>query len=315
MLKMLAGGDRRSIGRSNEVVALVLKQPHLFDILIPGMSLDDALVRMRCADAAEKITALHPEYLRSHKRTLIEDLSRIEQKEVRWHVAAMLARLPLGAKEQERVIGILLAYTNDRSSIVKTVAMQALADLAARDQKLRPLVRRHIEELSAIGTPAMRARGKHLLPELESAPAKTERKAPINPVNQFIEIAPDCALKAAVVPKCNRKKQTIAAIEHELLSSKPYGHTLEQLKFAVHARHKRIPAAELKARRRQLWDDFFAKPYACMRASPLTRQYGWGAHYDQNGKIAIYAVESKEYRRFVNDKNVKKYFAMRGKRA
>lgn len=163
---MLGGGDRRSIGRSNEAVALVLNKPELFAALISGIALDDPLVRMRCADAAEKITALHPEYLRPHKRTLIEELSQIEQKEVRWHIAAMLARLQLTTQEQQRVVEILLSWTNDRSSIVKTLAMQALADLAMRDEKLKPLVRRHIWELCVIGTPAMRARGKHLLAAL-----------------------------------------------------------------------------------------------------------------------------------------------------
>lgn len=166
ILRMLEGGDRRSIGRSNEVVALLLNKPEIFDVLISGMAHHDPLVGMRCADAAEKITVLHPEYLRPHKRTLIEDYSRIEQKEVRWHVAVMLARLPLTAKEQKRVIEILLSYTNDRSSIVKTFAMQALADLARRDEKLRPLVLLHIKELCVIGTPAMRARGRRLLSEL-----------------------------------------------------------------------------------------------------------------------------------------------------
>ena len=51
-----------------------------------------------------------------------------------------------------------------------------------------------------------------------------------------------------------------------------------------------------------------------MRASPLTKKYGCDAHYDENGKIAIYPVESAEYQRFVEDKNMKKYFAMRNKR-
>ncbi|MFY9270894.1 MAG: hypothetical protein WAO55_14215 [Candidatus Manganitrophaceae bacterium] len=170
ILKMLEGGDQRSIGRSNEVVALALDQPHLFDVLMSGIGLPDPLVRMRCADAAEKVTALHPEYLRPYKHTLIEDYSRIEQKEVRWHVAAMLARLPLTKKEQTRVIEILLLYTSDRSSIVKTFAMQALADLAKRDENLRPRVLRHIEELCVIGSPAMRSRGKHLLSELGKLP-------------------------------------------------------------------------------------------------------------------------------------------------
>jgi len=166
ILKMLEGGDRRSIGRSNEVVPLVLDKPELFDVLMSGIAFDDPLVSMRCADAAEKVTALHPEYLRPYKRTLIEKLSRLEQKEVRWHVAAMLARLPLSENEQPGVVEILLSYTNDRSSIVKTIAMQSLAELALRDENLRPGVLRHIEELCVIGTPAMRARGKQLLSAL-----------------------------------------------------------------------------------------------------------------------------------------------------
>lgn len=163
ILRKLEGGDRRSIGRSNEVVAEVLKKPELFDELASGIALCDPLVRMRCADAIEKVTTLHPEYLRPYKRTLIEDWSRIAQKEVRWHVAALLSRLPLSAREQRRVIDILLSYTNDRSSIVKTMAMQSLADIAMRNEKWRPLIRRHVEELSITGTPAMQARGRHLL--------------------------------------------------------------------------------------------------------------------------------------------------------
>lgn len=166
VLKMLEGGDRRSIGRSNEVVALVLAQPKLFDTLISGICLPDTLVGMRCADAAEKVTALHPEYLAPYKHMLIDELSRIKQKEIRWHVAAMLPRLELTTEEQQRVINLLLTYTNDRSSIVKTFAMQALADLALRNEKLRPGISRHIEELCGTGTPAMRARGKQLLAKL-----------------------------------------------------------------------------------------------------------------------------------------------------
>lgn len=137
----------------------------------------------------------------------------------------------------------------------------------------------------------------------------------MNPVNQFIEIAPDCALMEANVPQHKGEKTSIASIEYELLSSKPYGYTLEELKFATHVQHKQIMPAELKSHRKQLWDAYFSKPHACMRASPLTKQYGWGAHYDENGKIAIFAVNSKEYQQLVKNKNIKKYAAMRSKRA
>ncbi|MFA6015818.1 MAG: DUF6157 family protein [Gallionellaceae bacterium] len=135
-----------------------------------------------------------------------------------------------------------------------------------------------------------------------------------NPVNQFIEIAPDSPTQHALVPQPKKGKATIATIEYGLLGGKPYGYTLEELKFATHLQHKQISPAEVAAHREQLWDDYFAKPCACMRASPLTKQYGWGAHYDANGKIALYAAESEEYRRFVRDKHIRKFFAMRSKR-
>lgn len=142
---------------------MVLARPELFDALMSGLSVSDPLVRMRCADAAEKVSVLHPEYLQPYKRALVEDFSRIEQQEVHWHVAVMLARLPLTGTEQRHVIDILLSYTSDRSSLVKTFAMQALADLAMRDEKVRPRVVRHLKKLCVIGTPAMRARGRRLL--------------------------------------------------------------------------------------------------------------------------------------------------------
>jgi hypothetical protein len=136
----------------------------------------------------------------------------------------------------------------------------------------------------------------------------------LNPVNQFIEIAPDCTLKAAAMPENKAGKKSIATIEYELLHGEPYCYTLQELKFATYLQRAQIEFAELQLHRQQLWDELFTKPYACMRASPLTKKYAWGAHYDEHGRIAIYAVESREYQHFINDKNMKKFFAMRSKR-
>jgi hypothetical protein len=136
-----------------------------------------------------------------------------------------------------------------------------------------------------------------------------------NPVDQFIEIAPDSPTQQSIVPQKKNGKPTVATIEYELLHGKPYHYTLQELKFATYVRHKQIPVAEVRAHRQQLWDEYFARPCACMRASPLTKQYGWGAHYDEDGKIAIYPVESEVYRRFVKDKSIRKFSAMRSKKA
>ena len=163
----LGGGDRRSIGRSNEVVADVLADPTLFDLIFDAIASDDPLIAMRAADAVEKVTARRPELLRPHKRRLLTELASIPQQEVRWHVAQMLPRLSLSARERRQAAEIVESYLDDRSGIVRTCAMQALAELAVDDAELRARVVPLLRRLTRDGTPAMRARGRRLLAELD----------------------------------------------------------------------------------------------------------------------------------------------------
>ena len=53
ILDKLSGGDRRSIGRVDEVVADVLRDPSLFERVFDGMLSDDPIIRMRAADAGQ----------------------------------------------------------------------------------------------------------------------------------------------------------------------------------------------------------------------------------------------------------------------
>jgi len=166
LLKSLSGGDLRSIGASNQVVTEVLAQPDLISVLFNGVESSDPVIRMRCADVIEKVSAMHPELLLPFKNTILQRLTKVQQQEVRWHVAAILPRLPLTKAEVNSVVNVLLSFTNDRSSIVKTMSMQALADIAMQHQHLRPSIKQHIEELTQTGTPGMQARGKKLLKAL-----------------------------------------------------------------------------------------------------------------------------------------------------
>jgi hypothetical protein len=167
LLERLSGGDRRSIGRSNEAVAEVLAEPGLFGVLIEGLLNADPLIRMRCADALEKITILHPEYLQPFKLIVLDQVASIEQQEVRWHTAQLIPRLALTPEERSRAVSFLGSYLSDNSSIVKTFAMQALADLAAQDDSLREMIVPKLETLTQQGTPAMQSRGRKLLAKLK----------------------------------------------------------------------------------------------------------------------------------------------------
>jgi hypothetical protein len=165
---ILQGGDRRSLGRANHVVTLILGEPKRFAELLECLWRDDPVVRMRAADAAEKISAQRAELLHPFKAELLGLAGETSQQELRWHLALMIPRLPLTRAERKRAMALLKEFLNDRSSIVKTCALQGLAVLAQGEPELRSEVIGVMEQASRTGTPAMKARARKLLPKLRS---------------------------------------------------------------------------------------------------------------------------------------------------
>jgi len=129
---------------------------------------------MRAADAAEKVSGRNPELLKSYKTELLGLLAEAEQSELRWHLAQMIPRLSLTKPESERAAQTLQLYLEDRSSIVRTFALQALSDLSKSDAGLRPRVRELLEQSTVRGTAALKARARKILKGL-----KPEASGPI----------------------------------------------------------------------------------------------------------------------------------------
>lgn len=146
---------------------------------------------------------------------------------------------------------------------------------------------------------------------VESGPWEREDR---NYYNSFILVAPDCTATTGIVPPSRGGKPTVPMLEYQLISAKPYFYTQDELQFEVHARHKGIAAGELKSRRHELLAEYFSRSHACLRCSSLPKTYGWGIHFDAEGKIGLHAVDSKEYHSFAKDKGVEKFFAMRSQR-
>ena len=174
ILSKLRGGDRRSIGKVSEVVAAVQKKPDLFKDLVTGLFDEDPVVRMRAADAMEKISLDNPQSLQPFKTELIRLAQQTQQQELRWHTAQMIPRLKLTSKETATVTDIFFEYLNDKSKIVVTFAMQALSDLALKRAEASVRVLRAIEKLSRTGSPAIQSRGKKLLLKLKQISQKEQ---------------------------------------------------------------------------------------------------------------------------------------------
>lgn len=132
----------------------------------------------------------------------------------------------------------------------------------------------------------------------------------------FIRVAEDCPAETGVIPVSARPHPPAHVIQFGLLESAPYQYNHEELLYEVHVRHKQIPREEQITRKSEIWEELFSKSHPCLRASMLPKRYGWGVHYNKEGKIALYAKESPEYDQFTSggDTEIALLNAMRNKR-
>ncbi|WP_207532529.1 DUF6157 family protein [Desertivirga arenae] len=131
-----------------------------------------------------------------------------------------------------------------------------------------------------------------------------------NYYNTFIEVAEDCPATKGEVPAVKAENKTVASIQYELLMNKPYEYTSDDILFAVYASKNNMTEQEKQVER----EKFFSKSQACLRASALPKRYGWGIHFNSEGKIGLYGFNSDEYKKFLEDDSVKHLKAMRSSR-
>jgi hypothetical protein len=131
-----------------------------------------------------------------------------------------------------------------------------------------------------------------------------------NHENTFIAVADDCTAASGEVPPTKGKKKSVANIQFELVSKRPYQLTSDDVVFGVYAERNDLTVDELAEARKV----FFSKGQPCLRASPLTKRYGWGVHSDKAGRVAIFGRETPEYERLITDKRMNVVKAMKSSR-
>lgn len=125
-----------------------------------------------------------------------------------------------------------------------------------------------------------------------------------NYFNTFICASDDCPVGQGIAPE---KPESVAGMQFERIHANPYKFTSDQVLFEVFAQRKGIDASESEAARQQ----FFSKGQPCMRASPLLKRYGWGVHYDAEGRMALYGMDSTAYLKFSREPSLKVLKAMK----
>ena len=136
-----------------------------------------------------------------------------------------------------------------------------------------------------------------------------------NCFNTFIRVAEDCPARTGEEPPLRAGQPTVACLQYGMIAKAPYKYTSDDVIFATSAPGRELDANTTKAEKRAAREAFFSRGQACMRASSLGKRFGWGVHADGEGRIAIYAVDSKRYQALARDPNLAQVRAMRSKRA
>lgn len=129
---LTVGGKTNSLGRSNEVIDAVLRDQTQLKQLYACVYDDNAWVRMRAADALEKVCREHPDWLLPYIDRSIAELNPVSQPSVLWHLAQIYRQVDLTASQKQKVIVWLqkLLSSIDCDWIVAANAMTTLVQFS-----------------------------------------------------------------------------------------------------------------------------------------------------------------------------------------
>jgi len=159
----LEGGDLRSIAGVDELVSLIQSQAD-FDRLFAYLYSEERLIRMRAADAIEKISAERSEFLSEHKVKLIQLLKTANYKELKWHLALIISRVKLTLNEFRDVWKILSNWAKNKkeSKIVRVNALQSLFELSNKRKDYKNEFHAVVEQIKIENIPSINARLRKL---------------------------------------------------------------------------------------------------------------------------------------------------------
>jgi len=125
---------------------------------------EDVRLRKRAADVVRRITdedRVPLERYADELAGLLESLP-VEEPQTRWHLALAVSRVAHTQAQRLRAARILSLMVEDESNAVRCAAMEGMATLALSEPSLRDEVEALVEQFLCNGTPAMKARARHM---------------------------------------------------------------------------------------------------------------------------------------------------------
>jgi hypothetical protein len=171
--EILSGGHPNSLGRTVDVVEIVLADPDRLGELFDTYGSTDPVVRLRVSSAFKRIAQQRPELLVPEIDRLLYEPGEIDQPSARWTFALLMGMLVDHAspEQRERALEIIKRDLEESDDwIVQNTTMQVLADWAAADEALAAWLRPRLERFAESPRKSVAGRARKLLVNPPAAP-------------------------------------------------------------------------------------------------------------------------------------------------
>lgn len=148
---MLTGGHPNSLGRTIEVVDLVLADRARLEELYACYGSRDEVVRLRVSNALRRVQAEQPAWLLPFIDRLIEEIGALDQASAQWTLAKLFERAwsDMSAAQRARAKALVQRNLAEHDDwIVLNNSIEALVNWAEEDPKLRAWLPDRLERLS-----------------------------------------------------------------------------------------------------------------------------------------------------------------------
>ncbi|MEM7300606.1 MAG: hypothetical protein AAF468_05935 [Pseudomonadota bacterium] len=164
--QILTGGHPNSLGRTIEVVELVLVDPDRFEELFNCFRSSDEVVRLRTSNAIKRVESERHDLLVPYVERLLNEISEIDQASTQWTIAQLFDRLSgdLSDAQRERALAIMKRNLAEHDDwIVLNTTTEILSNWAADDEALKSWLKPHLERLSSDSRKSVANRAKKKL--------------------------------------------------------------------------------------------------------------------------------------------------------
>ena len=149
--QMLSGGHPNSLGRTIEVVELVLHNPSRMIELFDCYGSEDEVVRLRVSNALRRVQAERPDLILPFVDRLIEEIGALDQASAQWTLPKLFdgAAAEMSASQRARAKALVQRNLAEHQDwIVLNNSIDYLTSLAREDAELSGWLHPHLNRLA-----------------------------------------------------------------------------------------------------------------------------------------------------------------------